>query len=93
MAAGCSERQLTDFNGLGPRIRLFKSLILSSLQSSLKPVAGREQALGLQSDVVPDNGDVAGFGKAQNVLPHTLPDTPLLAHQHCSSFVSLFSSL
>lgn len=36
----------------------------ASLQSSPKSVAGREQALGLQSDAAPADGDVAGFGKA-----------------------------
>lgn len=44
--------------GFGPCICLFKSLVLSSPQSSLKSVAGSEGALCLQL------GDVAGFGKA-----------------------------
>lgn len=64
----------------------FKSLVLSSLQSHLKSAAGREGALCLRL------GDVAGFGKAQCVIPLTLPDR-LLAHQPCLSFIRLLYSL
>lgn len=56
----------------------------------IQPVAGREWGLSLQSDAVTGDGDVSGFGKAQRVLPHTLPSTHLLAHQPCSSFICFF---
>lgn len=46
----------------------------------IQPVAGKEWDLSLWWDAVTDDGDVAGFGKAQYVLPHTLPSTHLLAH-------------
>lgn len=78
--AGCSEHQQNA--GFGCRMCPFKSLVLSSLQSHLKSAAGREGALCLRL------GDVAGFGKAQCVIPLTLPDR-LLAHQPCLSFIRL----
>lgn len=53
--AGSSEHQQNA--GFGPHICFFKSLILSSLQSSLKSAAEREGALCLRLS------GVAGFGK------------------------------
>lgn len=81
--AGCSGHQQNA--GFAPRICHFKSLILSSLQSSLSSAAGREGALCLLS------GDVAGFGKTQCVISQTLP-RPLLAHQPGLSFICLLYS-
>lgn len=62
---------------------LFKSLVLSSLQSSLKSIAGREGALCLRL------GNVAEFGKAQCAIPLTC----LLPSPACPSFVVFFTPI